>query len=124
MNQSLNIEKAIKLLDKRTTTFDEVCKFIYKDIEEYQESRERFYLEQLRDEYQGGEDLTEEVIEDYTNKIAQKIEKDVKRFSIEYATNSIDAALDAINEKRLKKKTSTTNLLIILTSLKEINEEI
>jgi hypothetical protein len=124
MNQSLNIEKAIKLLDKRTTTFDEVCKFIYKDIEEYQESRERFYLEQLRDEYQGGEDLTEEVIEDYTNKIAQKIEKDVVRFSIEYAINSIDAVLDAINEKRLKKKTSTTNLLIILTSLKEINEEI
>ena len=115
----------MKLLRKRTTTVDDVCKFIYKDITEYQDSREIFYLEELKKEVQSNkklptEDITEKVAED----IVLKIEKDVKKFTLEYAGTSLDCVLDAINENRFRSKKNLELLLTLLSSLKEINEEI
>ena len=125
INNSIDVDAAMKLLRKRTTTVDDVCKFIYKDITEYQNSRETFYLEELKKEVQNNkklptEDLTEKVAED----IVIKIEKDVKLFTLEYAITSLDCVLDAINEKRFRSKKKLELLLTLLSSLKEINEEI
>ena len=125
INNSIDVDAAMKLLRKRTTTVDDVCKFIYKDITEYQDSREIFYLEELKKEVQSNkklptEDITEKVAED----IVLKIEKDVKRFTLEYASKSLDCVLDAINEKRFRSKKNLELLLTLLSSLKEINEEI
>lgn len=125
INDSIDVDAAMKLLRKRTTTVDDVCKFIYKDITEYQDSREIFYLEELKKEVQSNkklptEDITEKVAED----IVLKIEKDVKRFILEYASKSLDCVLDAINEKRFRSKKNLELLLTLLSSLKEINEEI
>jgi DNA polymerase/3'-5' exonuclease PolX len=125
IKKSIDVDAAMKLLRKRTTTVDDVCKFIYKDITEYQDSREIFYLEELKKEVQSNkklptEDITEKVAED----IVLKIEKDVKKFTLEYAGTSLDCVLDAINEKRFRSKKNLELLLTLLSSLKEINEEI
>jgi hypothetical protein len=111
-NKHINIEQAVKLTNSRKTTIDDLCKFIYSDIKEYQEERELHYLEQLKFEHEGSD----------KTKIEQKIQKDTKTFSVSYAKSSIDATLDAINAKRFKTKIGPQNLLVLLTTLQEMNE--
>ncbi len=124
MNGYINIEEAIRLVNKRGTTLDEVCKFIYNDIENYQNSRERFYLQELKNEFDGDIDsVTEEMSDEITEKIFHKIQKDTKNFSISYSKESVDVVLDAINQKRFKYKKGSENLLVLLCSLREINEQ-
>ena len=66
----------------------------------------------------------EEVADEHADLMIQKIERDVKLFTIGYAVASMDAVLDAINEKRFKPKRGAETLLILLDSLKQLNEEI
>lgn len=123
MNNHINIEQAIKLAGDRKTTVDDLCKFIYSDIKDYQEERELYYLEQLKQEY--GNVSNEEISEiasEQAEKIAQKVEKDIKKYSFQYAKDSIDAVLDAMNEKKFKTKKGPMNLLVLLTTLQEMNE--
>ena len=124
MNGYINIEEAIRLVNKRGTTLDEVCKFIYKDIENYQNSREKFYLQELKNEFNDDIDsVTEEMSDEISDKIFHKIQKDTKNFSVSYSKESVDAVLDAINQKRFKYKKGSENLLVLLCSLREINEQ-
>ncbi len=124
MNTHINIEEAICLVNKRGTTLDEVCKFIYQDIEDFQTSREKFYLQELKNEFDGDIDsVTEELSDEISDKIFHKIQKDTKNFSISYSKESVDAVLDAINQKRFKYKKGSENLLVLLCSLREINEQ-
>jgi hypothetical protein len=123
MNKHINIEEAIKLTNSRKTTVDDLCKFIYSDVKAYQEEREYHYLEQLKLEYGNvkGED-TSQLASEQATIIGQKIEKDTKTFSFHYAKDSIDATLDAMNEKKFKTKKGPQNLLVLLTTLQEMNE--
>jgi glutamyl-tRNA reductase len=124
VNTHINIEEAICLVNKRGTTLDEVCKFIYQDIEDFQNSREKFYLQELKNEFNGDIDsVTEEMSDEISDKIFHKIQKDTKNFSISYSKESVDAVLDAINQKRFKYKKGSENLLVLLCSLREINEQ-
>jgi hypothetical protein len=124
MNECINIEKAIQLANKRGTTLDEVCKFIYQDIERFQSSREKFYLQELKNEFNGNVDsITEEISNEITDKIFSKIQKDTKTFSVKYAKNSIDIVLDAMNQKKFKYKKGPENILVLLCSLRELNEQ-
>lgn len=122
-NKHINIDQAIKLTNSRKTTIDDLCKFIYSEIKEYQEERELHYLEQIRFEYEGSsENVDDDFASEQADKISQKVEKDVKAFSVTYAKNSIDVVLDAINAKRFKTKIGPQNLLVLLTTLQEMNE--
>lgn len=124
-NKHIDLKRAIKLVNKRGTTVDDLCKFIYEDIKKYQEDQELHYLEQLRFEFEGSEKAIEEdCASKQAEEIGRKIERDTKLFSIAYAKNSIDAVLDAINQKQFKTKLGPQNLLILLATLQEINEEI
>ena len=124
MNKHIDIEEAICLVNKRGTTLDQVCKFIYQDIEDFQNYREEFYLQELKNEFDGDIDsVTEEMSDEITDKIFYKILKDTKDFSIRYSKDSIDIVLDAINQKRFKYKKGSENLLVLLCSLRELNEE-
>ena len=77
MNPHIDIEEAIRLVNKRGTTLDEVCKFIYQDIENFQNSREKFYLQELKNEFNGDIDsVTEEMSDEISDKIFHKIQKD------------------------------------------------
>jgi len=122
-NKHFDIDQAIKLTNSRKTTIDDLCKFIYSEIKEYQEERELHYLEQIRFEYEGSsENVDDDFASEQADKIAQKVEKDVENFSVSYAKNSIDVTLDAINAKRFKTKIGPQNLLVLLTTLQEMNE--
>jgi hypothetical protein len=121
MNGCINIEEAIQLVNKRGTTLDEVCRFIYQDIEDFQSSREEFYLKELKNEFDG--DINSITADEISDKIFHKIQKDTKSFSISYSKKSIDSVLDAMNQKRFKYKKGSENLLILLCSLKELNEQ-
>ena len=124
MNNQIDIIEAVRLANNKKTTVDDLCKFIYKEIKSYQEDRELHYLEQLKFEFEGAENkkVTDEFASTQADKIGQKIEKDVKSFSVVYAKNSIDAVLDAINAKQFKTKQGPLNLLILLSTLQEMNE--
>jgi uncharacterized membrane-anchored protein YhcB (DUF1043 family) len=122
-NSHIDIDKAIKLTNSRKTTIDSLCKFLYSDIKDYQEEREIYHLEQLKFEYEGSsENIDDEFASEQAAKIEQKIEKDVKTFSVNYAKSSIDIVLDAMNAKRFKTKIGPQNLLVLLTTLQEMNE--
>jgi hypothetical protein len=124
-NKHIDLERAVKLVNKRSTTVDDLCKFIYEDIKTYQEEQELYYLEQLRFEFEGSERVIEEdCASKQAEEIGRKIERDTKLFSIAYAKNSVDVVLDAINQEQFKTKLGPQNLLILLTTLQEINEEI
>jgi hypothetical protein len=121
MNSCIDIEEAVRLVNKRGTTLDEVCRFIYQDIEDFQNSREKFYLQELKNEFH--EDIDSTTADKISDKIFYKIQKDTKTFSINYAKNSIDIVLDAMNQKRFKYKRGSENLLVLLCSLRELNEQ-
>ena len=124
MNKSIDIDEAVRLVNKRGTTLEEICRFIYNDVETFQNSRESFYLKELKSEYENDTALlTEELLEEISDKIFHKIQRDTKAFSIAYAELSIDSVLDAINQSRFKYKRGSENLLTLLCSLKELNEE-
>lgn len=125
VEDSININEAIKMSHKKSTTFNDMCSFIMNDIQKFQDEREIFYFEELKKQLKNKpntKDLKEES-EMWAEKIYQKIQKDSQKFSVDYATKSIDKVLDAINEKRFKNKTASTNLLVLLSSMKEMNEE-
>jgi len=125
INSQIDILEAIKLANSRKTTVDDFCKFIYTGIREYQEEREIHYLEQLKFEFGGSskKKVSGEVASEHAENIAKKIETDTQKFSVAYAKNSIDAVLDAINEKKFKTKQGPQNLLVLLTTLQEMNED-
>lgn len=125
MRDQIDIEQAIKLVNKRTTTVDQLCRFISSDIENYKESREAYYLEQFKQEFSDGihkKDL-DKIADEQADKIHQKIQKDSKSFVATYTEKSIDLVLDAKNEKKFKTKKGFEAILVLLSTLKEMNEE-
>lgn len=126
MNSCIDIERAVEIVNKRSTTVDQLCKFIYKDIQAYQDSREDFYLREFEDQHNEkhlSKDI-HDVADDCANFVLNKILKDTKLFSIKYSTESIDAVLDAMNQKRFKTVKGSESLLILLSTLKEMNERV
>lgn len=120
----IDVEQAIKLVNSRKTTVEEVCAFIQADINKFQEEREKKYLSELADnvEERVTRKNTNELAEKYSEKIYQKIKKETKEFCIKYANESTDSILDAMNQKRFKYKKGPINLLVLLSSLRELNE--
>lgn len=123
---SINIEEAIKLTNKRSTTVNTLCQFIFKDVKEFQNSRETFYLNELKEQVESkflvvtDSNLVHQ--DKIAEKILKKIEADSKKFCKNYANQSIDNVLDAINEKKFKSKTAAENLLILLVALKDLQQ--
>ena len=76
MNTLIDIKKAVELVNKKNTTLEQVCKLIYKDIEDFQDVREDFYMRELKDEYEGRfTQVTPELAEQITEDIFQKVQK-------------------------------------------------
>ncbi len=127
MNTCIDIEKAIEIVNKRNTTVDQLCKFIYKDIQNYQDTREEFHLQEFKDQHGSPNSKNFESpnsMTDCAQYLLDKITKDTQNFSIKYASESIDCVLDAINQKRFKTKKGSESLLILLSTLKEMNERV
>lgn len=120
----IDMDKATRLVNNKKTTVDDLCKFVYEGIKKFQEEREHYYLEQIKFEFNNStkEPLEEEFTTVQADAITKKIVKDTQIFSVTYAKNSIDAVLDAINQKRFKNKTGPQNLLVLLSTLQEMNE--
>jgi hypothetical protein len=120
----IDVEQAIKLVNNRKTTVEDVCALIQADINKFQEEREKKYLSDLADNVKEKvtSKNTNELAEKYSEKIYQKIKKDIKEFCIKYANESIDSILDAMNQKRFRYKKGPINVLVLLSSLKELNE--
>ena len=125
MNTGVDIEKAIEFVNKQNITIDQLCNFIYKDIQAYQDSREKYHLQEFKDQHsscdfknlESNDNLT-----DCAQYLLDKITKDTQKFSLKYASESIDSVLDAMNQKKFKTKKGPENLLVLLSTLKEINE--
>lgn len=116
----MDIDKAVALMNKKTTSVDDVCKFLFSVVEDYQNSREEFYMEQLKEQHENSSKrMNKDDIDDIADEIANKIENDTKKFVPGYVNSSIDKVLDAMNQKRFRTKKASTNLLVLLTTLKE-----
>jgi hypothetical protein len=121
----INIEKALKLANNKTTTIEKLCEFIMSDIQAFKDSREVFYLEQFKEEFlnQKHGNSIDAVADEQSSLIFDKIQKDTKKYTAKYAQDSIDCVLDAKNQKKFKTKIGFESLLVLLSTLKEINEE-
>lgn len=125
MNTSINLQKAITLVNANTTTVKELCEFVFKDIQHFQQLRETFYMQELRERVKNGSapslldstNLTEEATE-----MLIKIQNDTNHYSFSYAISSMDKILDAMNQKQFKTKQGPAALLSLLCSLKEMTE--
>jgi hypothetical protein len=116
----MDIKKAIKLANSKTATVQDVLQMIYEDMEEYSAQREDYYFEDFREQYLNGEIVQDSnTANEHADKIYAGIEADVKAFAKKYADDGIDAILDAQNENKFTSKMGATNLLILLTSLKD-----
>ena len=62
--------------------------------------------------------------EKFADEMFELIQEDTRAFSLNYATKSIDIVLDAMNQNKFKSVASYNNLLVMLTSLKELNEDV
>lgn len=117
----MNIEKAVKIINNKKTTVDDVYKFIFKDIEKFQNGREDHYMQELKQQHEGT-DIN--VTESYSERIAEKITTNIERDTIfyvkEYVGQSIDALLDAYNNKQIKDVNSVKNFISLLSQLKEV----
>jgi hypothetical protein len=120
----MDIKKAIKLANSKTATVQDVFQMIYDDIEEYSTQREDYYFEEFRSAYESGLIVQDaNTADEQADKIYAGIEADVKAFTKKYANDGIDAILDAKNENKFTSKMGATNLLILLTSLKDAYEQ-
>lgn len=120
MEFDLDINKAINLTNKKTTTIDHLCKFLFESVRCYQDSREAFYLKEFKELSHTNFHLNELATADtIATEIAKKVERDVKRFIPIYVDESIDKVLDAVNYKLFKTKHTADCLLILLSTLKE-----
>ena len=122
-NKKINIEKAIVIVNSKSTTVDQLCKFIYNDIQDYQNEREAFHMEEFKSYAERTDENLSNLADEYTQIILNKIQNDTKKFSVKYAIESIDDVLDAMNQKKFKTKQGPINLLVLLSTLKEMNEE-
>lgn len=119
----MDIEKAIKLVNSKKTTIDDVCSVLFSDVIRFQDEREEFYLQELKDQHEAGVlDVDPSKAEEFANRIYEKIEIEVCTFVKKYTDKAIDDVLDAMNQKRFRTKMGPTNLLVLLTTLKETYE--
>ena len=120
----MDIKKAIKLANSKTATVQDVFQMIYDDIEEYSTQREDYYFEEFRSAYESGLIVQDSnTADEQADKIYAGIEADVKAFTKKYANDGIDAILDAKNENKFTSKMGATNLLILLSSLRDAYEQ-
>ena len=120
----MDIRKAIKLANSKTATVQDVFQMIYDDIEEYSTQREDYYFEEFRSAYESGLIVQDSnTADEQADKIYAGIEADVKAFTKKYANDGIDAILDAKNENKFTSKMGATNLLILLSSLRDAYEQ-
>lgn len=124
MKFEMDIDKAITLVNKKTFTVDNVCKFLFSVVEDYQNYREDFHMKQLQEKYvKSSRHMDKKSADEIAEEVAEKIENDVRNFVPSYVDESIDKVLDAMNQKKFKTKKASTALLILLTTLKENYEE-
>lgn len=125
MTTQIDIEKAVSLINDKKTSTDDMCRFIYEDILQYQNSRENFYMDEFKEEF-GLANISDKknFAKAETEKMILKIKKDVQKYSIEFAIHSTDMILDAMNEKRFKTKKRLKTFLVLLCTLKEVSEEL
>jgi len=120
MNFDLDIEKAVSLVNKKSTTVDDVCKLLFEAVTNFQDSRENYHLQELKERHQRDSiKLSSDSAEQIADEISAKVEKEVKRFVPTYVDKSIDGVLDAMNEKKFRTKKGPKSLLLLLATLKE-----
>jgi|688.fasta_scaffold322425_3 hypothetical protein len=125
MRTEIDIDKAISLLNNKKTTIGTLCEFLYTDIKLFQDKRESFYLNEFKTKCeQGYVEIDVAYSEEFADQMFELIQEDTRVFSLNYAAKSIDIVLDAMNQRKFKSVASYNNLLVMLTSLKELNEDV
>jgi len=121
---SIDLDQAIKLINGKKTSVEDICKFLFAYIQHYQDERENFHLQEFKDEHQHNTNTVKssDVLDQYAEMLEKKILADVKRFAVTFANESIDKILDGINEKRFRTKKGPQNFLVLLVALKELYE--
>ena len=122
MNNYINITDTIELINKKHTTLQQLCVFLFKDIVKFQNKKESFYLKQFKNDcIDGYIDINESKSQVLADEMYAKIQNDTKEFASKYALTSIDLVLDAANQNQFKNKLGCKNLLVLLTSLKDLD---
>ena len=122
MNNYINIADTIELINKKHTTLQQLCVFLFKDIVKFQNKRESFYLKQFKNDCINGYiDINKSKSQVFADEMYAKIQNDTKEFASKYALSSIDLVLDAANQNQFKNKLGCKNLLVLLTSLKDLD---
>ena len=109
-----NTEDVIKVLNNRRTTIEVVMTSLQNMIEDFQNVKENFYVEEFEEIFRKRKrEITEEDLQQYTSEIETKVQKDTIAFVSNYVTKMNDVVLDAINSKELKKRPGHAFLILL-----------
>ena len=109
-----NTEDVIKVLNNRRTTIEVVMTSLQNMIEDFQNVKENFYVEEFEEIFRKRKrEITEEDLQQYTSEIETKVQKDTIAFVSNYVTKMNDVILDAINSKELKKRPGHAFLILL-----------
>lgn len=112
----MDIQDIIKLLNKRTTTVENILVCLKEMIEKYQQDREDLYTSQYIEQlsFTSPKKPDEDQLSLASEKIVKQINTDTQKFIREYVSKTTDDVLDAINSKQLKRKSAAHAFLTIL----------
>lgn len=112
----MDIQAIIKLLNKKTTTVENILNMLKDMIDKYQQDREDMYTSQYIEQlsFTSPKKPDQELLSQASEKIAKDISSDTIRFIREYVTKTTDEVLDAINSKQIKRKSAAHVFLTIL----------
>jgi hypothetical protein len=115
-NKALDTTSLIKMLNNKKTTIHDVLTILQETIEEFQNTKEDFYVNDLKKQLDETDtNATEEDLQRWAEKIQKLVIKDTKSFVQNYIEKMNDNVLDAINEKKVKRDPAHAFLILLQT---------
>ena len=108
-----DIKSVVKMLNNKKTTIEDVLTKLQDLVQDFQNIKEDFYIEELREQV-GDSGLDEdEDIDSIAERMYELIQKDTKGFVSSYIQAMNDCILDAINQEKVKKEPAHAFLVLL-----------
>lgn len=118
----MTTKTAIRLLNNKKTTGDDILNRLKKMIDKFQLEREDYYTDEWAQEMKDAKkDMSKEELFKLSKDIAKRINQDTIIFVKTYVKDMTDEMLDAINNKQISKDNAHV-FLIMLQGMKQAFE--
>lgn len=106
----------IKMLNNKKTTIEYVCSNLQDIVDKFRDTKEDYYVNELKEQIdKNPDDVTDEDLQRWADKIQKLVVKDTKGFVKTYIEKMNDNILDAINDNTVHKDPAHAFLLLLQT---------